>query len=183
MLVRVSLIGLPILLSLLACPLPAQDQNTQAKEMVILKIRVMEQRSDQEKPVILSQPMVQTMIDRPVTLNAGGKAKSKFGAQEHSLGMQMGARFAKLEGDKFELKLAMSLGNQSLPEDEPQTEIFFENRLHVRTIMKSGETKKIKISPDRWCELTINPAQDKPEDTPQVSALPSTAPPAIPLSR
>ncbi len=181
---RISRIGLPILLSLFACTLQAQDQapQAQAKEIVTLKIQVMEKRPGREKPVIVSQPMVQTVIDRPVTLIAGGKAKSKFGSQEYSLGLQMRARFAKLD-DKYELKLAMSLGNQSLPENEPQTEIFFENRIHVRTIMKSGETKKITVSPDRWCEVTINPSHDELEETPQVSAVPSTIPATVPLSR
>lgn len=180
---QISLISLTILLGFVACSVQAEEPATQIEEMIVLKVQVLEKRPGQEKPVTLSQPMVQTMINLPVSLNVGGKAKSKFGDQEHSLGMQMGARFAKLEDDKYELKLAMSLGDQRQPEDEPQTEIFFENRLHVRTIMKSGETKKITISPYRWCELTINPSQTEREDFPKVSAVPSTAPGTSPSTR
>lgn len=143
-----------VLLSL-ANAIAAEDQRAAPQaEMVSFKLRIVEALPG-TSPKTLAEPTMMTVTGREIRLASGGEMKSKFDDSKHDLGTQITATIEPHENETYKLKLNVTLGNLKLPEGEPETELFLEQKLTARTIVEAGKTKKIAISPGRWCEITI----------------------------
>ncbi|WDI42577.1 hypothetical protein [Bremerella sp. P1] len=153
----------------------AQDKSTDI-EMVTLKIRVLEQIPGQEAPRIRSQPMMMSLIDRPLWLDVGSTVESKFDQSQHEVGLKFVAHIKKLDSKKYELQLEWFRGGQTQPKEDPDTEFFVQEKLSARTILQSGKPKNLHVSANRWYELTIF----GPGDTPKLSSHQTPRPVAIP---
>lgn len=133
----------------------AEDQPPALQaEMVVLKVRIQEALPG-TAPKTLAEPTMMTLTGREISLVAGGEIKSKFDDTKHDLGTQITATIEPHKSDTYKLKLNVTLGNLKLPDDEPETELFLQQKLTARTIVEAGKTKKITVSPGRWCEITI----------------------------
>ena len=145
------------------------------QEGVVLQIEAYELRPADKKPRLVAGPSVMTLLDRPIKMVAGGKQNSKFDQSEHEIGLKLNANITRHGEESYELKLDLTQANVKRTEEDSDMEIFFEEKIHARTILKAGQAKKISISPLRWYELTITPFDDLPAPGPEVQANPSTA--------
>lgn len=133
----------------------AEEPSTVTQvEMVSLKIRICEAIPG-STPKILAEPTIMTITGREIRFVSGGEMKSKFDETKHDLGTQISALIEPHQGDTYKLKLQATLGNLKLPEQEPDTELFIQQKLAARMIVESGKTKKIAVSPGRWYEITV----------------------------
>ncbi|PQO26045.1 hypothetical protein C5Y96_21580 [Blastopirellula marina] len=126
---------------------------TQA-EMVTLKIRVLEANFG-EIPRELASPLIMTATGREVRFQSGGKVKSKFDDETHDIGTRVVAKIDALGENKYRLKFEASLGNATLPEQEPETECFVQQKLTARIIVESGKMKRLPVSSHCWYEVTV----------------------------
>jgi len=141
-------------------------------EMVALKLRVVEALPGQA-PKILANPTLMTVTGREIRLTSGGAMKSKFDDRKHDLGTQITATIEPHKNDHYQLKLQLTLGTLNLPEQEPETELFLEQKLTARTIVEAGKMKKLAASPSRWVEITIEKPTSHPQ--PNVGTIPGTS--------
>lgn len=175
-----------IALVLIACCSPlgiTLADDASEKEAVVLQIEAYELRPADKKPRLVAQPTVLTVLGRPIQMVAGGKAKSKFDQSEHEIGFKLTANISRHGAESYELKVDLTQGNIKQTEEDSETEIFFEEKLHTRTILTSGKTKKFSISPSRWYEVTITSIDDLPDPGPRLQANPSAASTSAPKRR
>lgn len=134
---------------------PAEEPSTAPQaEMVSFKLRILEALPGTTAKV-LAEPTIMTVTGREIRFVSGGEFKSKFDDTKHELGTQITATIEPYKSDSYKLKLNVTLGNLKLPEQEPETELFIQQKLTARTIVESGKTKKIAVSPSQWYEITI----------------------------
>lgn len=171
-----------VLLSL-ANAIAAEDQRAAPQaEMVSFKLRIVEALPG-TSPKTLAEPTMMTVTGREIRLASGGEMKSKFDDSKHDLGTQITATIEPHENETYKLKLNVTLGNLKLPEGEPETELFLEQKLTARTIVEAGKTKKVAISPGRWCEITIEKPTANPQSAPStISSTSSTKTTATPTT-
>ncbi len=133
----------------------AEDKSTSTQaEMVSFKLRILE-ATPGTKPKTLAEPSIMTVTGREIRFVSGGEMKSKFDETKHELGTQIAAMIEPHKSESYKLKLNVTLGNLKLPDEEPETELFIQQKLTARTIVQAGKTKKIAVSPSRWLEITI----------------------------
>lgn len=143
-----------VLLSTTSLATADEQRPTPQAEMVALKIRVLE-ATDRAAPRVLASPLIMTLTGREVHFESAGEVKSKFDNSAHEIGTRMTAKIDALSEKKYRLKFEASLGNATLPEQEPETEYFIDQKLTARTVVESGKMKKLHVSPDRWYEITV----------------------------
>lgn len=140
-------------------------QQEELAEFAIIQVRICEQRPGREEPVILSQPMLQTMLGTPASINVGGTTQSKFDQTEHPIGLRFDIDVKRVASG-YAVKLELLRGQMHRIDKEPDTEIFTEEKLTCRTTVEAGKMKKISLSPTKWCELTIqDPRKLAPANT------------------
>ncbi|WDI42576.1 hypothetical protein [Bremerella sp. P1] len=143
-----------VLLSTTSLATADEQRPTPQAEMVALKIRVLEAMPENASKT-LAEPTIMTLTCREIRFVSGGEMKSKFDDTKHELGTQITATIEPDKSDTYTVKLSVTLGNLKLPDGEPETELFTQQKLTARTIVLAGKTKKIPVSPSRWCEITI----------------------------
>ncbi|MFN3153348.1 hypothetical protein [Bremerella sp.] len=143
-----------VFLSLASLTVAEEPSTVTHVEMVSLKIRICEATAD-GKPKVLAEPTIMTITGREIRFVSGGEMKSKFDETKHDLGTQISALIEPHQGGTYKLKLQSTLGNLKLPEQEPETELFIQQKLTARTIVEPGKTKKIAVSPGCWYEITV----------------------------
>ncbi|PQO48146.1 hypothetical protein [Blastopirellula marina] len=129
-------------------------QQKDPEEMAIIKVRICEQQPGEKEPLVLSQPMFQTMLGQPASINVGGTAQSKVDQTEHPIGLRLDVD-VKRAASGYAVKLKWLRGQHQQPANDPDTEIFTEEKLTAHTTVKEGKMKKISLSATKWCELTI----------------------------
>ncbi|WP_207396516.1 hypothetical protein [Bremerella alba] len=156
----------------IAFPATAAEPAPAPPEMVTFKLSAYE-KSDGPTPKLLASPTIMTVTGREVNFRSAGQVKSKFDASPHDIGTQFTAMIHANGNDKYELKLQATLGNLKAPEQDPDTECFIEQKLTLRTIVNSGVTKRINVSPGRWYSITIEKAT--PNAQPGAGTIPGTS--------
>lgn len=147
-------IGAVLALLTLSVPALAAEPMPLPAEMVTFKLTAYE-KTDGPNPKVLASPTIMTVTGREVTFQSAGQVKSKFDASPHDIGTQFTAAINSQGNNKYELKLKATLGNVKVPEQDPDTECFIEQKLTLRTVIESGTTKRIQVSPGRWYEVTV----------------------------
>ncbi len=165
-------IGAVLALLTLSVPALAAEPMPLPAEMVTFKLTAYE-KTDGPNPKVLASPTIMTVTGREVTFQSAGQVKSKFDASPHDIGTQFTAAINSQGNNKYELKLKATLGNVKVPEQDPDTECFIEQKLTLRTVIESGTTKRVHVSPGRWVAITIEKAT--PNTQPGVSTIPGTS--------
>lgn len=179
---RASILVIAFVLIAIGTQSYAQDKPA-AVEMVTLKFRELEVVSWQKEPLLRSQPMIMSLIDRPLAINVVSTEASKFDESKHDIGMQFVANIGKLEQEKYELKLEWFRGQQLASKDDPDTETFVEEKLFTRTIVKSGEPKILRVSATKWYEITIFGPGKLPKQSSRNMPSPNPVPSAVPPNK
>lgn len=130
-------------------------QQEAPAEPVMIKIRICEKHPKKKEPVVLTQPMLQTMLGGQVNVRIGKGFDPLPVNAEHLIGLIFEAKIPRRVDKKYELQLKIVQGDQRQVEDDPDTEIFTEEKLSVHTWAEASKIKKIRISPTKWCELTL----------------------------
>lgn len=143
-----------VFLSLASLTAAEEPSTVPQVEMVSLKIRICEATAG-AAPRVLASPLIMTVTGREVRFESAGKVKSKFDDSTHDIGTQVVATIDTVGERKYRLRFEASLGNATLPEQEPDTECFIQQKLTARTIVELGKMKKIHVSPERWYEITV----------------------------
>lgn len=143
-----------VLLSAASLTVAEEPSTVTQVEMVSLKIRICEATAD-GKPKVLAEPTIMTITGREIRFVSGGEMKSRFDDSTHDIGTQVVATIDAVGERKYRLRFEASLGNATLPEQEPDTECFIQQKLTARTIVELGKMKKIHVSPERWYEITV----------------------------
>lgn len=156
------------------------EDNTANVEMATLKIRVLEQIPGQEAPLVLSQPMIMSLIDRPLGMDVTHSVDSAFDPSQHDVGLKFVAHIKKHDDKKYELNLQWFRGKQIREAEAPDTEYFVEEKLSARTTLKSGDPKKLRVSATRWYEVTVFGPNETPRPTSHNTPRPTPVPRTIP---
>ncbi|PQO40880.1 hypothetical protein [Blastopirellula marina] len=162
-------------------------RGEERSEPVVIKIRICEQWPGKKEPMVLTEPMLQTMVGGQVWIEIGKHRQPQPDTLEHPIGLKLNAKIERRVNEKYELQLKIVQGAQRQIEDDPETEIFTEEKLSVHTWAERGKMKKISISPIKWCEVTLeDPRQTAAVEQPNnakywrgYTAVPSTAAPEL----
>lgn len=157
-----------LLVGVLALLASATNISTLAagEEMVELKIRLLEKVAGQDEPLVLSQPQIMSVINRPISMDITPSQQSRFDPAEHEVGLKFTANIKKLNDERYELKLDWFRGQSMQPKDQPESEYFLEEKLHARTVLEPNVPQKITLSSNRWYEVTLSLPGNDPQPKP-----------------
>ncbi|WP_144972047.1 hypothetical protein [Bremerella volcania] len=137
-----------------------------SEEMVELKIRLLEKVAGQDEPLVLAQPRIMSVIDRPFSIKVTPSKQSRLDQSEHEVGLKLVAKVNKLGDQRYELKLEWFRGQPMQPKDQPESEYFREEKLHARTVLQPNVPQKITLSSNRWYEVTLSLPAGNPQPQP-----------------
>lgn len=144
----------------------AVEDESASVEMVELQIRLLEKIAGQDEPVVLAQPRIMSVIDRPFFIDVTPSEQSKYDHSTHEVGLKFVANVNKLSEQRYELKLDWFRGRSMQPKDQPESEFFHEEKLHARMVLQPSVPQKITLSSNRWYEVTLSPPGNQPQPQP-----------------
>ncbi len=150
-----------LLLAMIVAGLPiAVTANDSPGRQVLLSIKVFEQPTRSKPGTALTNSTIVSIIGRPFSVNAGGGTiKPKSSDDDLFFGTRSSGVVDEAPDGKFRIAVKVELGKIISQPDDTETGVVQTDALEVRTIVRAGEIKRIKVSPTRWCELSAEEVQ------------------------
>ena len=150
-----------LLLAMVVAGLPiAVTANDSPGRQVLLSIKVFEQPTRSKPGTVLTNPTIVSIIGRPFSVNAGGGTiKPKSSDDDLFFGTRSSGVVNEAADGKFRIAVKVELGKIVPQPDDAETGLVQTDALDIRTVVRAGETKRIKVSPTRWCELRAEEVQ------------------------
>jgi len=137
----------------LAYSVSAQDNsNTQ----MVISIKVCEKAVEGSKQKILAEPTIATVPGRPFSFESGGKVKPKTGDGDLDIGTRVTGNFERTRTGTVQLALKIRIGFAVSQDEDPKTDLVRTETLDIRTVLRPGETKRLKSSASQWCEVRVD---------------------------
>ncbi len=125
----------------------------------VISIKVCETASKGSKQKVLAEPTIVAVPGAPFLFESGGSAKTKAGDDDLDIGTRVTGSFEHMHTGTVQLSLKISIGATVSQDDDPRTDLVKTETLDIRTVLRPGETKRLKCSPSQWCEVRIDPVE------------------------
>ncbi|RCS42146.1 hypothetical protein DTL42_20155 [Bremerella cremea] len=121
----------------------------------VLTIRVLEQRDVGQKPVCVSAPSISAYPNRPFAFVSGGEIPSKFDDSLYLIGTRVEGVVKLRKDGQFQLEAQYTLGQQRPLPAATESEIFHNETVHFKTVLKDRESRTLQVSATRSYALKI----------------------------
>ena len=69
--------------------------------------------------------------------------------------------FERTRAGTVQLALKIRIDVAISQDDDPETDLVRTETFDIRTVLRPGETKRLKVSASQWCEVRVDPAKGR----------------------
>lgn len=132
------------------------DDNPNAQMVFTIKVW---EAAEGSKQKILAEPTFATIPQRPFSFVSGGSVRPKTGDGDLDIGTRVTGNFERTRAGTVQLVLKMCIGEEISQDDDPESNLVRTETLDIRTILRPDETKRLKVSDSKWCEVRVDPVK------------------------